>query len=223
MKSALHRATEGHFVPYPARNGEVFRLLNPKTGYVDLERLPIAQVDAMFDTFQNTDAIIMDMRGYPQGTAWSIAPRLATSPGMPNAQFRTNILTTGGEQLIGSELFEQRIPVTGKPRYKGKTIMLIDDRAISQSEHSGLMYKTANGTVFIGSPTDGANGDVTGFSVPGGIGISFSGHDVRWPDGKQLQRVGLIPDVEAHPTIEGVRAGRDEILDRALSYLETGR
>ncbi|HEY3840103.1 MAG TPA: S41 family peptidase [Bryobacteraceae bacterium] len=210
---------------YPARGGEIYRLLNRKIGYVDLERLNNSQVDAMFDTFQNTDWIIMDMRGYPQGTAWTIAPRLADAPGKVNAQFRTNIVTAGigRENDVRSEIFEQKIPVTGKSRYQGRTILLIDDRAISQSEHSGLMYKTANGTVFIGSPTTGANGDVTGFMVPGGIRIPFSGHDVRWPDGRQLQRVGLVPDIEAHPTIEGIRAGRDEILERAVAYAETGK
>jgi C-terminal processing protease CtpA/Prc len=208
---------------YPWRSGEIFKLLTPKIGYVDLDRLPGEQVDAMFEMFKDTDAIVMDMRGYPKGTAWQIAPRLATSPGMVNAQFRTNVVSTGGEDAIRSEMFEQRIPLTDKPRYRGKTVMLIDERAGSQSEHSGLMYKTANGTVFIGSPTVGANGDVTGFMAPGGIRIPFSGHDVRWPDGKQLQRVGLVPDVEVRPTIAGVRAGRDEVLERALEYLEKGR
>jgi hypothetical protein len=35
--------------------------------------------------------------------------------------------------------------------------------------------------------------------------------------------VGLKPDVEVYPTIEGIRAGRDEVLDRAVAYLVTGR
>ena len=209
----------------PYRTGEIFRLIAPRIGYVDLERLPGAQVDAMFDALQNTDAIIMDMRGYPQGTAWSIAPRLAEKPGVVAAQFRRNLVWAGGTEGgdIGTLLFEQRIPIGNKPRYAGKTVMLIDERAISQSEHSGLFYKAANGTVFIGSATTGANGDVTSFQVPGGISIGFSGHDVRWPDGRQLQRVGLTPDVWARPTIAGIRAGKDEVLDRAISYLETGK
>jgi C-terminal processing protease CtpA/Prc len=207
----------------PSRMGESYRLLNPKVGYVDLDKLTNAQVDAMFDEFQGTAAIIMDMRGYPQGTAWSIAPRLAIQPGAVNAQFRTNIVATGGEGGgMRSEIEEQRIPISVKPRYKGKTILLIDDRAMSQSEHSGLMYKIANDTVFIGSGTAGANGDVTAFPAPGGIRVNFSGHDVRWPDGRQLQRVGLIPDIEVKPTIAGIRSGRDEVLERALLYLETG-
>jgi C-terminal processing protease CtpA/Prc len=209
---------------YPSRTGEAYRLLNPQVGYVDLEKLTNAQVDSMFDTFKNTAAIIMDMRGYPQGTAWSIAPRLADQPGKVNAQFRTNVVSAAPvEGGLRQEFFEQRIPINNKPRYPGKTIMLIDERAISQSEHSGLMYKTANGTVFIGSPTTGANGDVTSFTVPGGIRINFSGHDVRWPDGKQLQRVGLLPDIEVKPTIAGIRAGRDEVLERAVQYAEHGQ
>jgi len=98
--------------------------------------------------------------------------------------------------------------------------MLIDERAISQSEHSGLFYEAANGTTLIGSQTAGANGDVTFFTLPGGIRVSFTGHDVRHADGRQLQRVGLKPDVEVAPTRAGVRAGKDEVLERAVKYLE---
>jgi hypothetical protein len=59
----------------------VFRLLTPKIGYADLDRLDNAQVDAMFEAFKATDAIVMDMRGYPHATAWSIAPRLTEKAG----------------------------------------------------------------------------------------------------------------------------------------------
>ena len=97
--------------------------------------------------------------------------------------------------------------------------MLIDKRAMSQSEHTGLFFEAANGTTFIGSPTVGANGDVTTLTLPGGIVISFSGHDVRHADGRQLQRVGLVPHIEVRPTIKGIREGRDEVLERAEKYL----
>jgi C-terminal processing protease CtpA/Prc len=219
----LTRTAGVRFNPY--RAGDAFRLLDPHTGYVDLEKLTNAQVDAMFDMFKDTDAIIMDMRGYPQGTAWSVAPRLAETQAVVAAHFQRNLVTPDMSEDTGimSLTFEQRIPATAKPRYKGKTVMLIDERAISQSEHSGLFYRAANGTKFIGSPTTGANGDVTFFTAPGGIRINFSGHDVRWPDGKQLQRAGLTPDVEVHPTIAGIRAGRDEVLERAIVYVKDGK
>jgi C-terminal processing protease CtpA/Prc len=98
--------------------------------------------------------------------------------------------------------------------------MLIDERAISQAEHTGLFFEMANGTKFIGSNTAGANGDVTNFNVPGGINIMFTGQSVRHVDGRQLQRIGLVPDIEVRPTIEGIQNGRDEVLEGAIEYLQ---
>ena len=48
-------------------------------------------------------------------------------------------------------------------------MMLIDERAISQAEYTGLFFEAANGTTFVGSPTMGANGDVTTLTFPGDI------------------------------------------------------
>lgn len=48
----------------------------------------------------------------------------------------------------------------------------------------------------------------------------FTGHDVRHADGRQLQRVGLTPDVEVAPTRRGLHEGRDEVLERAVQVLE---
>ncbi len=101
--------------------------------------------------------------------------------------------------------------------------MLIDERTISQAEHTRLFFEAANGTEFIGSPTQGANGDVTYLSVPGGIYVRFSGQGVWHADGRQLQRVGLQPTVEVRPTLAGIRAGKDELLDKAIGYLRNGR
>jgi hypothetical protein len=52
--------------------------------------------------------------------------------------------------------------------------------------------------------------------LPGGVRVMFTGHDVRHADGRQLQRVGILPHVEVRPTLAGLRAGRDEVLERAL-------
>jgi hypothetical protein len=46
---------------------------------------------------------------------------------------------------------------------------------------------------------------------------------VRHADGRQLQRVGLVPHVEIRPTLAGIRAGEDEVLARALAYLREGK
>jgi len=183
----------------------------------------------MFDRFNNTDAIVFDMRGYPNGTTEFITGHLLGAGTPRNSEELIPIVAPSLYGVpwnpSGPDLSRiQNLGPEGKRTpYKGKTVLLIDERAISQSEHLGMTLRTANGTVFIGSPTTGANGGVTGFSVPGGIEVRITGAEIKWPDGRQLQRVGLLPDIEAHPTVAGIRAGRDEILERAIAYIEQGR
>jgi hypothetical protein len=73
---------------------------------------------------------------------------------------------------------------------------------------------------FVGSPTSGANGNVTDMLVPGGMSLSFSGIGIRHGDGRQLQRVGIQPHVHVRPTKEGLAQGRDEVLEAGLAELE---
>ena len=214
----------------PPDTSVTFRLLPGKIGYVDMGRLETKDVDRMFETFRDTKAIIFDTRNYPQGTAWAIAPRLTEQKNVVAAQFFryapnepdiANGESNGSSQKYS---FAQRLPPgEGKWVYKGKTVMLVDERTQSQAEHTGLFFEAANGTEFIGSPTAGANGDVTDFTIPGGISLSFSGHDVRHADGRPLQQVGLQPKIRIRPTIKGIRAGRDEVLERAVRYLTLGK
>jgi hypothetical protein len=48
----------------------------------------------------------------------------------------------------------------------------------------------------------------------------FTGEEVLKLDGGPLQRVGVQPRVRVDRTVEGVRAGRDEILEAAISWLD---
>jgi C-terminal processing protease CtpA/Prc len=207
------------------RAGDVQQLLPGGTGYVDLDGLLPDQVDGMFEKFKDTRAIIFDMRGYPRGTAWLIAPRLTDRQQVAAARFRRPLALappglSGDVSTLGAAWdFVQYLPEPLKWTYRGRTVMLIDERTMSQAEHAGLFFEAANGTRFIGSRSAGADGDVTNITVPGGITVSFSGQEIRHSDGRPLQRVGLIPDVEVKPTLEGIRAGRDEVLEKALDYL----
>jgi C-terminal processing protease CtpA/Prc len=206
------------------RDGNVVQILPGGIGYVDLDRLSSDEVSNMFEKLKNTAAIIFDMRGYPNAdTAWQIAPRLTDQqrPEAADAYFPISLepdLNGTGETGTFQHSKWTLPPGIGF-RYKGRTVMLIDERTQSSAEHTGLFFEAANGTKFIGSATAGANGDVSNFVVPGGIMIYFSGIDVRHLDGRQLQRIGLTPDVSVAPTIAGIRAGRDEVLERAVAFI----
>lgn len=207
------------------RNNEpMIRLLNNEIGYADLDRLMPDMVDSMFEEFKSTKAIIFDMRGYPNSTAWTIAPHLTREKNIYAANFKRYApmhMKVGQFIIENFSTFNQAIPAPKPPFYEGITVMLIDERTQSQAEHTGLFFEAANQTKFIGSQTAGADGDVTNFQIPGNITLYFSGHDVRYADGRQLQKIGLVPEVEVKPTIKGIRNGRDEVLESAIEYVNS--
>ena len=206
------------------RSTPVVQVLPSGYGYVDLARLQAGEVDKMFETIKNTPAVIFDMRGYPNGTAWPVAPRL-TEKRMPVAALFSRPLLEA-TSLSNSELaespnytFAQRLPERQGDVYRGKVVVLINEDAISQAEHTCMFFEAATDVTFVGTPTTGANGDVTYMVLPGNLAVSFTGHNVRHADGRQLQRVGIQPNVRVAPTLGGVVAGRDEILEAAVKYL----
>lgn len=207
------------------RSTPVIQVLPSGYGYVDLDRLQGADIGKMFDTIKDTPAVIFDMRGYPNGTAWAIAPRLTEKRNVVAALFSrplleaTNLNSSDLDQASYS--FVQKLPEPQAEPYKGKVVMLINEDAISQSEHTCLFFAAATDVTFIGTPTAGANGDVTTMVLPGNLHVTFTGHNVRHADGRQLQRVGIQPHIKVTRTIRGIVEGRDEILDAAVTYLKT--
>jgi C-terminal processing protease CtpA/Prc len=163
---------------------------------------------------------VFDMRGYPNGTFRNVLGHLAGRPEVTTPPFWIPVVLEPGMRsaLEIPPVLDLRPTVA---RYEGTTVMLIDERTQSQAEYTGQLFRTVHGTRFIGSPTTGANGDGSNFGVPGGLRVGMSGAGVRNPDGSPLQRVGLQPDVLVRPTIAGIRAGRDEVLERAIAYLKT--
>jgi len=116
--------------------------------------------------------------------------------------------------------FRQTIPERTGDVYKGKVVVLIDETAVSQAEHSCLFLESAADVTFIGMPTAGVDGDVTTLVLPGGLTVRFTGVAVRHIDGRQLQRVGIQPNIKVEPTAKGIAESRDEILEAAISFLQ---
>jgi hypothetical protein len=207
-----------------SRKTPIYRVLPDGYGYIDLARLPFAEAHKALDAVLATPATIFDMRGYPNGTAWALAPRLGDRKNPTAALFKRPLqvaINFDDEDLGGGApdyAFEQKLPSAAGAIYKGAVVMLINEFAISQSEHTCLFFETATNVTYIGTPTNGANGDVTNLVLPGNIYVNFTGHDVRHADGRQLQRVGIQPHVRVEPTAKGISEGRDEVLEAAVRY-----
>ncbi|MEF8866215.1 MAG: S41 family peptidase [Salinibacter sp.] len=74
------------------------------------------------------------------------------------------------------------------------------------------------GTI-VGQPTAGANGNVNPLELPGQYQVSWTSMRVQKHDRSRHHLVGIRPDVRAERTLEGVRVGRDEVLETAVEVL----
>jgi len=209
--------------PQPA--AEPIRILSSNIGYVDLTRLAVADVDAMFQKLRGAKAIVFDGRGPTQSLGPALAVHLNRKPDVP-VTIVTGPLTitpdlAGNGQLTSTASFfhVEALPEPASEIYAGKTAMLIDERTAGQAELTGLYLEAANNTAFIGTASAGATGQVDSFVLPGGITVAYTRTDIRHGNGGKLQRVGLEPVQVVSPSVAAIRAGRDQPLERAIEYL----
>lgn len=107
-----------------------------------------------------------------------------------------------------------------KKQYKGKIVILINEGSQSSPEAHAMAFRIAPNATVVGSNSAGADGSVAPvFLLPGGISTKFTGVGIYYPDGRETQRVGIIPDIYVTPTIEGVRNGVDKLVEKAISII----
>src|SRR5690606_28857522 len=103
-------------------------------------------------------------------------------------------------------------------KYNGKLAVLVNENSQSQSEYTAMAFRAAKATI-IGSTTAGADGNVSTILLPGGLSIVISVIGVYYPDGVYTQRTRIVPDIYIEPTIEGIKNGRDEVLEKAIEVI----
>ena len=200
-----------------------FRLLADSVGYIYAGTFSREHLAEVVQTLPRTRALIIDLRTYPQNMDIAltalIGQSLRTEPVVAWQMVHPTLALPGlffrQEQLLYNG-FEEGAARCTEP-YKGRVILLVNESTQSNPEFQAMAFQSCPQTLTIGSPTSGADGDIVWIPLPGGLMTSFSGIGVLYPDGTQTQTVGVRLDVEVLPTAEGLQAGRDEVLERALS------
>jgi C-terminal processing protease CtpA/Prc len=103
--------------------------------------------------------------------------------------------------------------------YSGKVAVLIDERTIGAAERVALLLQRSANAILAGTPSAGAFGYLEWISVPGKLSIGIPVVELRQLDGSQLHRIGLTPSFEARQTVQGVRAGTDDVINSVSQWL----
>jgi C-terminal processing protease CtpA/Prc len=99
-------------------------------------------------------------------------------------------------------------------------VILVNEITQSSSEFQAMVYKSLPNSTIVGSTTAGADGSLATINLPGYIVSAISGIGVYFPDGRETQRIGILPDIFIRPTIKGIINNKDEVLDKAIEFLK---
>lgn len=198
-----------------------FRLLVDSVGYIYAGTFSREYLAQVVQTLPRTRALIIDLRTYPLKVDGALIALIGQSLRTESVVVRQALYQTLAlpglfyrqEQWLFEDFGEVAARCT-EP-YKGRVILLVDEMTQSNPEFQAMALQSCPQTLTIGSPTSGANGSIVWIPLPGQM-TSFSGIGALYPDGTQPQTVGVRLDVEVLPTAEGLQAGRDEVLERAL-------
>lgn len=193
-------------------------LLEEGVYYVNLDRASMPEIRARLAELASAKGVIFDLRGYPNGTHEVISHLLA-SPDTSDAWMQVpEIIYPDHEGPIGYRRSGWGLPSL-QPHIGGTIVFITDGRAISYAESFMGFIEGYGLAEIVGQPTAGTNGNVNSFTLPGGFSIAWTGMKVVKHDGSQHHLIGIGPTVPMERTIEGVRQGRDEYLERALEIV----
>jgi len=200
---------------YRKNNDKSYKKLDNNIGYVTLGSIKNEDIQNIKDEFKNTKGIIIDIRNYPSTFVPFSLGSFFVSSSTPFVKFTNGNVKNPGEFTFTPNI---KIPSEGET-YKGQLIVLVNEFSQSQAEYTAMAFRAGDNTTIIGSTTAGADGNVSKILLPGGLRSMISGIGVNYPDGGETQRIGIVPDLEVKLTIEGIRAGKDELLEKAIEVI----
>ena len=181
-------------------------------GYINMgSKFTLKEFEDIFEKFKTKKSIIVDLRAYPELKYKMFTRYFNTVDKVFALKYNPDI------SYPGRFVFDKSAKTdSSRKAFKGKFILLVNDNSLSLSEFTAMAFQTADNIITIGNQTAGADGRNIAIEYLGGYTTRFSGYGIMYPDGTESQRKGVKIDVEIKPTINGLRQGRDEILEKAI-------
>ncbi len=200
----------------PVRNS--VEELEPGIFYVDLGRLNEEQFKETVPRLTGARGIVFDARGYVGFDARTVLGHLCGGRLLSPFWNIPQVIYPDGKKMVFSD--SQWWVDPRKPRFTGKFVFLVHGYTVSASETLMSMVKHYKLAKIVGRTTAGANGNVNPFRLPGEYVVTWTGMRVLNQDGSRHHLLGIAPDVPVELTIEGVREGRDQFLEKAVEVLK---
>lgn len=196
-----------------------YEILDGNIGLINPSALQPKGFSSVMSQLKSTDGLIVDFRQYPSDfIAYDFAEYLVdgVKPFL--------ICTTSTESKPG--VFSGNIKYSGRPEnskiepYEKPVVVLMSEKTQSKAEYTIMSIRNGENVTVMGENSVGSDGDVAYLPLPGGMNMSFTSCGIYTPEMGQTQRIGLSPDIEVYPTVEGIKEGKDELKEAAVAYIQ---
>jgi C-terminal processing protease CtpA/Prc len=106
-------------------------------------------------------------------------------------------------------------------QYDKPVLVLTGAATYSAAEDFAVAFDGMQRGALVGEATGGSTGQPLVIKLPGGGGARICTKQDSYPDGRVFVGVGVQPQHIVKQTVDGVRAGRDEVLEAALAQLQS--
>ena len=197
-----------------------YLILEGNIGLVNPFILRNTQHSEMMEAMRNTSGLIIDLRQYPKDGMFYFSSYFTTEYAPVFIDASPSIAVPGAYvKEVHSAGYQQSDESRDVYHYDKPVVVLIDEFTQSAGEWTAWSLGKGENVILMGQNTSGALNRIADIPIPGGWWFTFTAVRAELDDGSQLQRVGLTPDIPVVRTIQGIKEGRDELMEAAMEYI----
>ena len=173
----------------------------------------------IMESFAYTEGIVIDLRrmGFSVFTM-AILPYLTEEP-LPLLYTSNPSRNHPGRRSATLSVFQPQARSPYTFIYDRPVVLLMDEQITGIAEWMLMSLRAAPNVTVIGTYSLGSLRPWSQLPLPGSISMHFSSMGVYTPEGGQIHRMGIAPDIRVDRTIQGIADGRDEIMEAALRFI----
>jgi carboxyl-terminal processing protease len=205
------------------------RRLEGDVGYLALNSFTdpraTSMIDSVMDALGELRGLIVDTRlnsGGSQDAGWHLLSQFIRTPFVQVEQFSSAYVgiwrAWGG--LPPRVPLPERILRPDPAKHRAYPLLwLIGPRTASAAEGVAALAEQTGAATTVGERTFGSTGQPLLVPLPGGGLARVRVEEERYNDGRQYTQRGIAPQVPVRVTADGLRSGRDEVLEAAIDLM----
>ncbi|SEJ02922.1 Tricorn protease C1 domain-containing protein [Cyclobacterium xiamenense] len=180
-----------------------------------------SELDFVIDRFRELPGVVIDIRNNEGGdpaNGLKIISRMISE----RTKLYSYQLKNGPGPDDFSEVKDSFLdPDTENPGFNGRIVVLTNRVVYSAGSYFAAYTKALPKVILMGDDTGGGCGVPAGYDLPNGWYFNYSSTIGYTVDGLNFEG-GVPVDIRVEMTPEDIAAGRDPILERAITYVKNG-